>query len=200
MAWNFRDILKHFWISWHFNFAVRPKYYISWHFNFADWPKYYNLRHFSFVVLFFMCVSFQHFRNFWINMEPKCKLKIHFYLFLHTTDPPPPQFTLNEQNHVSICLWSNSNFAINTPLTSIIQQNHFFHFTCFCMSKTYFISRSNLDNALSPNSITFVFGWKNLLSLWGVVIGKWGGGRSGGKLNVRTKWAGVPNFGHSMIT
>ena len=26
------------------------------------------------------------------------------------------------------------------------------------------------------------------------------GGRSGGKLNVRTKWAGVPNFGHSMIT
>ena len=149
----------------------------------------------------FLCVSFQHFRNFWINMEPKCKLKIHFYLFLHTTDPPPPQFTLNEQNHVSICLWPNSNFAINTPLTSIIQQNHFFHFTCFCMSKTYFISRSNLDNALSPNSITFVFGWKNLLSLWGVVIGKWGGGgRSGGKLNVRTKWAGVPNFGHSMIT
>ena len=87
MAWNFRDILKHFWISWHFNFAIRPKYYISWHFIFANWPKYYNLRHFSFVVLFFMCVSFQHFRNFWINMEPKCKLKVHFYLFLHTTHP-----------------------------------------------------------------------------------------------------------------
>ena len=69
---------------WYFNFVVHPKYYISRHFNFAVWPKCHNSRHFKFTVLwkisFFMCVSFQYFRNFLKSKKPKSKLK-HMFIF-----------------------------------------------------------------------------------------------------------------------
>ena len=83
-ARNFRGvlispILNNFWISRHLSLAVHSKYQTLRHFNFTVWPKYYNLRHFSFAkvlkVEFFTCVSFQNFRNFEKNMEPKWKLK-----------------------------------------------------------------------------------------------------------------------------
>ena len=85
---NFGGFFNKFWISWHFNFAVQPKYYILRHFNFAVLRKNYDSQHFNFVaalkIQFFMCVSFQHFRNFGKSMEPKWKLKDIFIFFLNT--------------------------------------------------------------------------------------------------------------------
>ena len=55
---NFHDVLISpvfwaiFWILRQFIFPVKPKYYIFWHANFAVWPKYYNLRRFNLVVVF----------------------------------------------------------------------------------------------------------------------------------------------------
>ena len=79
-ARNFRGTLISFILN---NFGI------SWHFNFAVWPKYHNLRkHLNFAVVlkikFLMCVSFQYFRNFGKRKKPKSKLKYIFYLFLHT--------------------------------------------------------------------------------------------------------------------
>ena len=78
-AWNFRGMkfcgfFNKFWISWHFNFPVRPKYYISRH-----WPKYYNLRHFSFAVVLnidFFCA--------WVSSISGISEKVGIYARLNT--------------------------------------------------------------------------------------------------------------------
>ena len=64
-----RHLIKfHVLILGHFNFAVLPKYYILRHFNFEIWPSCYNSGYINLVIVlkivFFMCVSFQHFSNF----------------------------------------------------------------------------------------------------------------------------------------
>ena len=83
--------LDNFWSLWHFNFSVQPKYYFSRRFNFVVWPKYHNSWHASFAVVlkikFFVCMSFQYFRNFGKSKKPKSKFKCIFIFFC----------TLNEQ-------------------------------------------------------------------------------------------------------
>ena len=107
-----------FWISWHFNFAVQPKCYISRYFNFAVWPKYYNLRHFSLAVVlnieFFMCASFQHFRNFGKSMEPKCRFKYIFNFFTHhwftKVSKTPEKFLSGSKTSSSLSSESTTGF------------------------------------------------------------------------------------------
>ena len=72
-------------MSWHFNFAVQPKYCILRHFSFTVWPKYHNFQNFNFAIVlqieFFISMSFQYFRSFGKSKEPKSKLKYIFFFF-----------------------------------------------------------------------------------------------------------------------
>lgn len=80
--------MNKFWILWHFNVVVQPKYYMSQRFNFAIWPKYHNSGHFNCAVVlkikFLICMSLRYFRNFRKKQESLKCLKASLNTFFDT--------------------------------------------------------------------------------------------------------------------
>ena len=152
---NFAGFFNNFWILRHLNLAVEPKYYISRHFNFAVWTKYYNFRHFSFAVVskigFFMCVSFQHFRNFENIRYLIASLNTFLSCFTHQWFPKVLKVPENLLSGLEISLFSSSEFRESSRKAKhekCIFVDGFFHRWVF--------------QGFSRGILTFRFGRENL--------------------------------------